>query len=61
MKHMYYNKDPAATKDLFVLACGPDQRVNHYTGCIVNGLRFHAKSIEVYRKTQNSGIVTLGT
>ncbi|KAG8367592.1 hypothetical protein BUALT_Bualt16G0088400 [Buddleja alternifolia] len=45
------------TEDLLHLAYGPDKRVTHYEGCIVNGLRFHTKQREMNKKTQNSGVV----
>ena len=42
------------------LALGPDSRVSRYTGCMVNGYRFHTQSREKDRKTQNSGVVVKG-
>lgn len=39
---------------------GPFKKVNRYSGCIVNGYRFHTQSREKNRKTQNSGVVVKG-
>lgn len=57
MQLLRQQKSPEATDDLYSLACGPDNRVTQYTGCIVNGIRFHSKEREKYRRTQNSGVV----
>ncbi|KAF5467964.1 hypothetical protein F2P56_012164 [Juglans regia] len=43
--------------DLYAIACGPDPWVGSYSGCIMNGIRFHTKLREVNRRTQNSGVV----
>ncbi|KAK6919646.1 protein of unknown function DUF4216 [Dillenia turbinata] len=42
------------------LAFGPDSRVRRYSGCMINGYRFHTKDRENERKTQNSGVVVKG-
>ena len=60
MKFKHFNKDEGATDELYDLACGPDRRVNHYASCIIRGMRFHIKELEMQRRTQNSGIVTIG-
>lgn len=39
---------------------GPDIRIKRYTGCMVNGYRFHTQSRENNRKSQNSGVVVKG-
>ena len=57
MQLLRQQKSPEATDDLFSLACGPDNRVTQYTCYIVNGIRFHSKEREKYRRTQNSGVV----
>ena len=49
-----------ATDELYSLACGPDFRVKIFSGCIVNGVRFHTKDREHRRRTQNSGLVVEG-
>ncbi|KAL0333147.1 UNVERIFIED_CONTAM: hypothetical protein Scaly_2216200 [Sesamum calycinum] len=49
-----------ANDELISLANGPDTRVKHYTGCNVNGFRFHTKDRENNKKTQNSGVVVEG-
>ena len=46
--------------DLFALACGPDFRVNKYSSCIVNGVRFNTIDHDKNKKTQNSGVMTQG-
>lgn len=38
------------------LASGPSRLANRFTGCIINGFRFHIEDIEKQRKTQNSGV-----
>ncbi|XP_039145399.1 uncharacterized protein LOC120282631 [Dioscorea cayenensis subsp. rotundata] len=45
---------------LFSLACGPDRRVRKYTGCIVNGVRFHTKERDFHLRSQNSGVMVEG-
>ena len=42
------------------LSHGPSCSVNRYSGCLVNEYRFHTKSHENKRKTQNSGVVLQG-
>ncbi|KAK4411777.1 hypothetical protein Sango_0250700 [Sesamum angolense] len=49
-----------ANDELISLANGPDTRVKHYTGCNINGCRFHTKDRENNKKTQNSGVVVEG-
>ena len=46
--------------DMFALACHPDRRVRVYSGCVVDGVRYHTVDRERNRKTQNSGIVSEG-
>ena len=58
MKHKYFNKEVDATDELHDLACGPDRMVNHYTSCIIEGMRFHTKELEMQRQIQNSEIAT---
>ncbi|CAN1140961.1 hypothetical protein LINPERPRIM_LOCUS25168 [Linum perenne] len=48
------------TLALHSLSCEPISSVTKYTGCIINGVRFHTKDREMRRKTQNSGIVVEG-
>ena len=57
MQLLRQQKSPKATNDLYSLARGPNNRVTQYTGCIVNGIRFHSKEHEKYHRTQNSGVV----
>ncbi|XP_059650294.1 uncharacterized protein LOC132296065 [Cornus florida] len=56
IKQLRQLKDSSINDDTFSLACGPERRVKRYSGCIVNGSRFHTKDREQNRKTQNSGI-----
>lgn len=49
-----------ATDKLYCLACKPDVRVHTYTGCIVDGVRFHIKDLDDHRTTQNSGVYVPG-
>lgn len=49
-----------ATDKLYCLACKPDVRVHTYTGCIVDGVRFHTKELDDHRTTQNSGVYVPG-
>ncbi|GKE66937.1 Myb domain protein 62, partial [Tanacetum coccineum] len=42
-----------------VLSRGP-LSMNRYSGCMVNGYKFHTKIREIDRKTQDSGIVVKG-
>ena len=58
MKHKYFNKEVGAIDELHDLACGLDRRINHYTSCIIGGMRFHTKELEMQRQIQNSGIAT---
>ena len=60
MKSKHFNKETGATDELYDLACGPDRRVNHYTSCIIGGMRFHTRELEMQRRTQNSGIAVTG-
>lgn len=49
------------TKEVCALSYGPDERVCTYTGCVVNGIRWHVQDIEETRTTQNSGVMVPGT
>ncbi|WKA12924.1 hypothetical protein VitviT2T_030267 [Vitis vinifera] len=60
MKALRVKQSPEATDELYSLACGPDNRVHTYMGCIVNGVRFHTKDHDDRRITQNSGICVSG-
>ena len=46
--------------EIRILSRGPLHSVNRYSGCMVNGYRFHTRSREENRKTQNSGVVVQG-
>lgn len=45
---------------MYTLALGPDRSANSYSGCIVNGLRFHTKGYDCGQTIQNSGITVPG-
>lgn len=45
------------SKEFRALSRGPNPVGKRYRGFIINGFRFHVKSIENRRKTQNSGVV----
>ncbi|XP_028074146.1 uncharacterized protein LOC114276562 [Camellia sinensis] len=49
-----------ATEELWSLANGPNLLVKEYSGCIINGVRFHTKELDNRRKSQNSGVLTKG-
>ncbi|KAI0520000.1 hypothetical protein KFK09_007465 [Dendrobium nobile] len=48
-------------EDLYSLAMGPDIRVNVYSGCIVNGIKFLVNQRDIRRVTQNSGVSVQGS
>ncbi|KAK0588832.1 hypothetical protein LWI29_006026 [Acer saccharum] len=60
MKSLRYDGSPEATNDLYALACGPDNRVESYPGCIVNGVRYNIEERDKRHITQNCGLVVDG-
>ncbi|PRQ48023.1 hypothetical protein RchiOBHm_Chr2g0106121 [Rosa chinensis] len=60
MSHLVQSGLVDATDQLYCLACKPDVRAHTYTGCIVDGVRFHTKDLDDRRTTQNSGIYVPG-
>ncbi|OMO52139.1 Zinc finger, CCHC-type [Corchorus capsularis] len=44
-------------EDVGYLSRGPDPMVKRYSAFVINGFRFHTKSLEKRRRTQNSGVV----
>ncbi|CAN1338019.1 hypothetical protein LINPERPRIM_LOCUS37866 [Linum perenne] len=48
------------TLSLHSLSCSPAPCVTKYTGCVINGVRFHTKDHEERRKSQNSGLIVQG-
>ena len=46
--------------DIFSLACGPNLRIKKYKSCIVNGVRFNTIDRDTNKKSQNSGVMSLG-
>ena len=49
-----------ASDDLYSIVLGPINQVRTYSGCFVNGLRFHTIERDNCRTTQNSGIMAYG-
>ena len=47
--------------ELFAMSCEPNLRVQIFSACLVNGMRFHTVDREKNRRTQNSGILAEGT
>ncbi|OMO51248.1 hypothetical protein CCACVL1_29911 [Corchorus capsularis] len=54
------NQGVDISDQLYALACRPDQRVKRFTGCIVNGIRFHTRDRDSFLKSQNSGVLVEG-
>ena len=48
---MHQASSPEITDELYALACGPEFIVTPYTGCMVNGVRYHTKSRDERRPT----------
>lgn len=56
-----YQMSEKTTGVLWALANGPIRlNTNFYSGCMVNGVRFHTRERDVLRKTQNNGLVVEG-
>jgi hypothetical protein len=51
----------SVSEGLWALSCKPDLRVKTCAACIVNGVRYSTVDREKYLRTQNSGVVTLGS
>jgi len=49
-----------ASDDLYSIALGPSSQVRTYSGCFVNGVRFHCIERDNCRTTQNSGVMACG-
>lgn len=49
-----------ATDQFYSLACGPYPVVYSYSGCNVNGVRYHVRTRDKNLKTQNSGVMVPG-
>ncbi|CAL5339612.1 unnamed protein product [Camellia sinensis] len=47
----------ALSEEIKILALGPSQKATRFNGYIINGTRYHTKSCELRRKTQNSGVM----
>ena len=48
---------PDIPEEVVALGMGPNKVAKGYSGFIINGFRFHIKSPEENRLTQNSGVV----
>lgn len=57
---MQNQESSEASIEIVSLSNIPDLRVNIYSGCIVNGVRFFTKERDDRRTTQNSGVVVPG-
>lgn len=53
---LYSQGSHTVTDELFALARGPDDRVNHYTSYMINGWRFNTKDRDMVLQSQNSGV-----
>ncbi|KAA0040145.1 transposon protein, putative, CACTA, En/Spm sub-class [Cucumis melo var. makuwa] len=59
--HMYSLRERGeASDDLYSIALGPINEVRTYSGCFVNGLRFHSIERDNRWTTQNTGIMAYG-
>lgn len=48
-------------EELYALASLPDLRLRIFSGCIVDGVRYHTVDRESSRRTQNSGVMVEGS
>ena len=46
---------------LYALSCEPDLRVRIFSGCLIDGIRFHTTDRDKNRRTHNSGVMAEGT
>ena len=46
---------------LYALSCEPDLQNWIFSGCLVDGVRYHTADREKNRRIQNSGVMTEGT
>lgn len=60
MNRLRVEESPEATDELWSLANGPNLLVKEYSGCIINGIRFHTKELDDRRTSQNSGVLVRG-
>ena len=56
-----YMMQEDVSDSLYALSCEPDLRVRIFSGCLVDGVRYHTADREKYRRTQNSGVMAEGT
>ncbi|XP_060972524.1 uncharacterized protein LOC115712464 [Cannabis sativa] len=57
IKKMNETTSGQAVEDLYAIAVQPDLLVCSYDGCMVNGVRYHTKSRDEKRSTQNHGVL----
>ncbi|KAM6563591.1 hypothetical protein CsatB_023589 [Cannabis sativa] len=57
IKKMNETTSGQAVEDLYAIAVQPDLLVCSYDGCMVNGVRYHTKSRDEKRTTQNHGVL----
>ena len=60
MKHFHSQASIEVNGQLYSLAYGPNLKVFWYSGCNVNGVRYHVEERDDGLLTQNSGIVVRG-
>ncbi|KAH7859972.1 hypothetical protein Vadar_007692 [Vaccinium darrowii] len=60
MNRLRVEESPEATDELWSLANGPNSLVKEYSGCIINGVRFHTRELDNRRTSQNSGVLVGG-
>ena len=60
MISLHHGSSVASFSKLYSLACGPDPRVASYSGCDVNGVRYHTYNRDNRLTTQNNGIAMAG-
>jgi len=46
---------------LYALSCEPDLRVRIFSGCLIDGIRFHTTDRDKSRRMQNSGVMVEST
>ncbi|KAF7141455.1 hypothetical protein RHSIM_Rhsim06G0076200 [Rhododendron simsii] len=60
MNRLRVEESPEATDELWSLANGPNLLVKEYSGCIINGVKFHTREVDDCRTSQNSGVLVVG-
>ncbi|KAK6773982.1 hypothetical protein RDI58_029221 [Solanum bulbocastanum] len=58
---LYKGDDSRMMEDLLSLSCGPTKYSTHSDGYVINGYRFHVEDYDKKLRTQNCGVVVLGS